>query len=64
MLDAVSVAVAAGIAGRSPQTIRKWIREGRIGSSRKLGRILLERAEIERVLALPNLPLPVRKKRR
>ena len=62
----VSVTVAAGIAGRSAQTIRKWIREGRITAQRKLGRILLDRGEIERVLALPDLPpvMPAKRKRR
>ena len=62
MPDAVSVIAAAVIAGRSPQTIRKWVREGRITFHRKLGRILLERTEVERVLALPDLP-PKKKRR-
>lgn len=52
----VSIDVAAGIAGRTPATIRKWIREGRITAQRKLGRFLLDREEIERFAQLADLP--------
>lgn len=51
---------AASSVGRSPETVRRWIRGGRLSAIRDGGRILIDRAELDAVRdeLYPMLPLP------
>lgn len=58
----VTVPEAARIAGRNPETIRRWIRTGRL-ASRKVGtQHLVDERELEALLQDEHemLPLPAR----
>lgn len=56
----LSVDQAASSVGRSPETVRRWIRGGRLSAIRDGGRILIDRAELDAVRdeLYPMLPLP------
>lgn len=51
---------AASSVGRSPETVRRWNRGGRLSAIRDGGRILIDRAELDAVRdeLYPMLPLP------
>lgn len=55
----LTVPEAAGKIGRDPETVRRWIRSGKL-HARKVGtQHLIEEAELERALAeAGSLPLP------
>ena len=44
MLD---VRRAAALAGRHPETVRRWVWSGRIGARREGGRLLVARGDVE-----------------
>ena len=48
---AFSITEAANALSVSPWTIRKWVRDGRLKSTRLGRRVVVERAELLRVLA-------------
>ena len=49
---------AARHAGRNPETIRRWIRDGRL-RSRKIGtQYVIEQGDLDGVLKTSTLPLP------
>jgi excisionase family DNA binding protein len=56
----ITVVEAAGRVGRSPETVRRWIRTGRLPASRDRGRLLLDARDIDTVRdeLYPMLPLP------
>jgi hypothetical protein len=55
----ITVAEAARRAARSPQTIRRWIRNGRLRSTNNDKRHMIEAADLEVALAEDDeLPLP------
>lgn len=56
----LTVTEAADRIGRSPGTVRRWIREGRIGVASERGRRVVDPAEIDRLRdeLYPMLPLP------
>lgn len=56
----LSVDQAASSVGRSPETVRRWIRGGRLSAIRDGGWILIDRAELDAVRdeLYPMLPLP------
>ena len=55
----ITVAEAARRAARSPQTIRRWIRNGRLRSTNDGKRHMIEAADLEVALAEDDeLPLP------
>ena len=54
----ITLPEAASRVGRNPETIRRWIRAGRL-PSRKIGtQHLIEEADLNDVLAGETLPLP------
>jgi excisionase family DNA binding protein len=54
----LSVREAAQRAGRDPQTIRRWIRSGRL-RARKVGtQRVIESEDLERLLTTDTLPVP------
>jgi excisionase family DNA binding protein len=56
--DVLTVPEAARRAGRNPETIRRWIREGRL-RARKIGtQHVIEEPDLEIVLRGGELPLP------
>lgn len=61
-LDLVPIAEAAQIIGRTPTTLRNWIKELRIQCVRKLGRIYFVRSELDRIAASPGVPEPAKKR--
>ncbi len=54
----LTVGEAARRAGCDPETVRRWIRAGRLPSHRDGPRHLVAREDLERLLASPTLPLP------
>jgi excisionase family DNA binding protein len=56
----ITVVEAASRVGRSPETVRRWIRSGRLPASRDRGRLLLEVSDLDTVRdeLYPMLPLP------
>jgi excisionase family DNA binding protein len=56
------VAEAARRAGRSPETIRRWIREGKLRASKVGTQHVIEEADLEQMLEKPRdemlLPAP------
>jgi excisionase family DNA binding protein len=56
----ITVVEAASRVGRSPETVRRWIRSGRLPALRERGRLLLEVSDIDTVRdeLYPMLPLP------
>lgn len=50
MTDTLTTAEAAAILGKSPRTVQRLARDGRLHPTRKSARLLLfERAEVERL---------------
>lgn len=45
----ITVREAATLAGRTPETVRRWVWSGRLTAQRDGGRLLLERADVERI---------------
>jgi excisionase family DNA binding protein len=54
----ITVPEAARRLRRNPETIRRWIREGKLASERVGTQYLVRGEEIERLLAPESLPLP------
>jgi excisionase family DNA binding protein len=54
----ISVSEAAQIAGVAPETVRRWVRGGRLQSRRDGPRLLLFREEVEHLVAPATLRLP------
>lgn len=50
VVDMVDVQEAATIAGRDPETIRRWIRSGRLAAQRRANRLLVPRGDVERLV--------------
>lgn len=54
----LTVPEAASIAGRDPETIRRWIRAGKL-RARKIGtQHVIEEDDLDAVLAAEELPVP------
>lgn len=49
VVDLVTVREAATLAGRTPETVRRWVWSGRLTAQRDGGRLLVERADVERI---------------
>lgn len=59
----ITLPEAARRAGRNPETIRRWIRAGRL-RSRKVGtQHVIEEADLKSLLASETVPLPAWMKR-
>lgn len=56
----LTVAEAAARVGRSPETVRRWIRSGRLAATSKRGRLVIELSDLEGVRdeLYPMLELP------
>ena len=55
----LTVPEAARVAERDPETIRRWIRSGRL-RARKIGtQHVIEESDLDEVLAADELPIPV-----
>jgi excisionase family DNA binding protein len=56
----ITVSEAASGVGRTPETVRRWIRNGRLPASRDRGRLLLDVGDVDTVRdeLYPMLPLP------
>ena len=54
--DRLTIEQAAALLKRSAVSIRTYLREGRLKSTRVLGRVFLSRQEILAVSELPDLP--------
>ncbi len=55
----LTILEASVIAGCAPETVRRWVRSGRLEARRDGPRLLVERADVEALLRLPRtLPLP------
>jgi excisionase family DNA binding protein len=56
----ITVGEAASRVGRTPETVRRWIRSGRLPASRDRGRLLLDAGDVDTVRdeLYPMLPLP------
>jgi hypothetical protein len=52
VVDMVDVQEAATIAGRDPETIRRWIRSGRLAAQRRANRLLVPRVDVERLVGI------------
>jgi len=61
----LTVAEAAVRVGRSPETVRRWIRSGRLSATSERGRLVVEPAELEGVRdeLYPMLEMPEEWKR-
>jgi hypothetical protein len=49
VVDLVDIQEAAVIAHRDPETIRRWVRRGRLVARKQGNRLLLPRADVERL---------------
>jgi excisionase family DNA binding protein len=55
----ITVPDAASLAGCAPETVRRWIRSGRLPARRDGPRLLVERTDVEALVrSPPPLPLP------
>jgi excisionase family DNA binding protein len=56
----ITVAEAANRVGRNPETVRRWIRSGRLPAQRVRGRHVIDERELGAVIdeIYPSLPLP------
>ena len=54
----ITVPEAAKRAGRDPETIRRWIRSGRLRASKIGTQHVIEEADLEPLLEDQELPLP------
>lgn len=50
VVDLVTVREAAELASRTPETVRRWVWSGRLEARRDGNRLLLVRADVERLL--------------
>lgn len=48
--DQIDVAAAAAIAGRSAETVRRWVWSGRLRAHKVGKKLLIHRSELERLL--------------
>jgi excisionase family DNA binding protein len=57
----LTIAEAAERVGRSPSTVRRWIREGRLPANTARGERLIDAANLDRVRdsIYPMLPVPL-----
>lgn len=58
LLSMLTVPEAAKRTGRNPETIRRWIRSGRLRSKRVGTQHLIAEADLREVTDLPSAPLP------
>ena len=58
MSGVITVSEAAKLAGVGDETVRRWVRAGRLQSRRDGPRLLLFREEVDRIIAPASLPLP------
>jgi excisionase family DNA binding protein len=49
--DQLDVAAAAAVAGRSSETVRRWIWSGRLRAHRRGNKLLIARVDLDRLLA-------------
>ncbi len=54
----ITVPEAARRAGKDPETIRRWIRTGRLRSSKVGTQHVIEEADLEALLDVEELPVP------
>ena len=54
----LTVPEAARLTGRDPETIRRWVRSGRLNARRDGPRLLLFREDVEAIIACERVPLP------
>ncbi|MFN8186156.1 MAG: helix-turn-helix domain-containing protein [Gaiellales bacterium] len=54
----LTVPEAARIAERDPETIRRWIRSGKLRSSKIGTQHVIEEGDLDEVLAADELPIP------
>jgi excisionase family DNA binding protein len=54
----LTVTEAARLAGKHPETIRRWIRSGRLPATKVGARYAIERSDLERLLDVDELPVP------
>jgi excisionase family DNA binding protein len=59
----MTVPEAAKKAGRDPETIRRWIRSGRLRSTKVGTQHVIEESDLEQMLTRPSLPIPERWRR-
>ncbi len=63
VVDMVDVQEAALIAQRDPETIRRWVRSGRLAARRRGNRFLVARVDVERLAGVrtsrPRMSLAV-----
>lgn len=59
-VEMIDVREAAALAGRTPETVRRWVWSGRLACRRSGNRLLIARADVERISAgsVPSLPAP------
>jgi excisionase family DNA binding protein len=55
----ITVPEAARRIGRNPETVRRWIREGRLPSTKVGTQHLIEEADLEAAVEDEELPVPV-----
>jgi excisionase family DNA binding protein len=56
----LTVPEAARLAGREPETIRRWIRWGKLRASKVGSRYVIDEADLDAVLTDASLPVPDR----
>jgi len=54
----LTVPEAAALAGCGEETVRRWVRSGRLPSRRDGPRLLVAREDVQALLAPASLPLP------
>jgi excisionase family DNA binding protein len=54
----LTVSEASALTGRDPETIRRWVRQGRLSARRDGPRLLLDASEVEALLVPDTLPVP------
>jgi excisionase family DNA binding protein len=55
----ITVPEAAKRAGRNPETIRRWIREGKLRSTKVGTQHLLEERDLDAVIDVADVALPI-----
>jgi len=56
--DFIDVREAAAVAGRSPETVRRWVWSGRLAAHRQGRRLLIARTEFDALIGLRREGLP------